>query len=64
MSAHKVTNWIVNNSDTLQVLGVSGAGFTAISFAVDIFFKVLVGIGTLYFLYLKIKKIKQDGKGK
>lgn len=53
--------FIHDHIDTIKTLFTGGAGFTAVSFSVDIFFKVLIGAATLYYLYLKIKKAKKDG---
>lgn len=53
--------FLKEHSDTIKTLLLGGGGFTAVSFSVDIFFKVLIGSATLYYLYLKIRKEKKDG---
>lgn len=55
--------FINEHLDTIKTLAAGGGGFTALSFSIDIFFKIAIGGATLYYLYLKIKNAK-DGKDK
>lgn len=53
--------FVHDHLDTIKTLAAGGIGFTSLSLSIDIFFKVAIGCATLYYLYLKIKKVKKDG---